>query len=138
MKYRTIYITSFDLMRLEDVLAVANEVHYRDRKDLEALDNELANAKILNPKDVPPDVVTMNSKVQLVHLDTGETNEYTLVFPREADIDQGKLSIISPIGTAIIGYSEGDEIEWQVPAGVRRIKIKKILYQPEAAGDFNI
>lgn len=138
MKYRTIYITSFDLMRLEDVLAVANEVNYRDRKDLEALDNELANAKILNPKDVPPDVVTMNSKVQLVHLDTGETNEYTLVFPREADIDQGKLSIISPIGTAIIGYSEGDEIEWQVPAGVRRIKIKKILYQPEAAGDFNI
>ncbi|MFO7839736.1 MAG: nucleoside diphosphate kinase regulator, partial [Desulfosalsimonadaceae bacterium] len=123
MKYRTIYITSFDLMRLEDVLAVANEVNYRDRKDLEALDNELANAKVLDPKDVPQDVVTMNSKVELVHLDTGETREYTLVFPREADIDQGKLSIISPIGTAIIGYSEGDEIEWQVPAGARRIKI---------------
>lgn len=138
MKYRTIYITNFDLMRLEDVLAVAYEFDYRNRKDLEKLDNELANAKLVDSQNVPPDVITMNSRVELVHLDTGETREYTLVFPREADIDKGKLSIISPIGTAIIGYSEGDEIQWSVPAGIRRIKINKVLYQPEAAGDFHL
>lgn len=138
MKYRTIYITNFDLMRLEDVLAVAYEFDYRNREDLEKLDNELANAKLVESKDVPPDVVTMNSRVQVLHMDTNETREYTLVFPREADIDKGKLSIISPIGTALIGYSEGDEIEWHVPAGVRRIKIQKVLYQPEASGHFEL
>jgi regulator of nucleoside diphosphate kinase len=138
MKYRTIYITNFDLMRLEDVLAVAYEFDYRNREDLEKLDNELANAKLVESKDVPPDVVTMNSRVQVLHMDTNETREYILVFPREADIDKGKLSIISPIGTALIGYSEGDEIEWHVPAGVRRIKIQKVLYQPEASGHFEL
>jgi len=138
MKYRTIFITKFDLMRLEDLLAVAYEFDFRNRKDLETLDNELANAKVVESKEVPPDVVTMNSRVAILHMDTGETREYTLVFPREADIDKGKLSIISPIGTAIIGYSEGDEIQWQVPAGTRRIKIKKVLYQPEASGNFEL
>ena len=60
------------------------------------------------------------------------------VFPKEADIDRGRLSVISPVGTAILGYTEGDTIEWKVPSGKRRIKIEKVLYQPEAAGDYHL
>lgn len=68
-------------------------------------------------------------------MDTGEEKTFTLVFPRDADINAGKPSIVSPIGTAILGYAENDVISWRTPAGVQRIKITKILYQPEAAGD---
>ena len=69
-------------------------------------------------------------------LDDDSRMEVTLVFPADADIDAGKLSVLSPVGTALLGYAEGDTVEWEVPAGKRRIRIEKILYQPEAAGDF--
>jgi regulator of nucleoside diphosphate kinase len=80
----------------------------------------------------------MNSRLRFVDLDDGDFTEVTLVFPAHADIASGKLSILSPIGTALLGYSEGDKIEWNVPAGKRRIQIEKILYQPEAAGDLHL
>ncbi len=68
----------------------------------------------------------------------GETSEYTLVFPKDADIESGRISVMSPIGTAILGYSVGDAIEWTVPAGTRRIRIEAVPYQPEAAGDYHL
>jgi regulator of nucleoside diphosphate kinase len=138
MQDRTLYITKFDLLRLEDLLAAAGEFSYRDRGDLEELEAELQEGKLVDSKNVPPTVVTMNSRVKLVDVDENKTMEYTLTFPRDADIDSGKLSVLSPIGTAIFGHSEGDIIEWRVPAGLRRIKIEKVLYQPEAAGDYHL
>ena len=87
---------------------------------------------------MPHDVVTMNSRVQLVDLDTGEAMTYTLVFPDDADLRQGKISVLAPIGTAMLGYRVGDTFEWRVPAGLRRLKIEAILYQPEAAGDYHL
>lgn len=138
MKDRTIYITKFDLERLEDLLAAAGEFSYRDRGDLEELEAELKEGKLVDSKEVLPNVVTMNSRVQLVDVDNNQSMVFTLVFPKDADIDAGKLSVLSPIGTAILGYSEGDVIEWSVPAGIRRIKIEKVLYQPEAAGDYHL
>ena len=80
----------------------------------------------------------MNSMVRLKDVDTGEDVIYTLVFPHDADIHHKKISILAPIGTALIGYRAGDIIEWNVPAGVKRLKIEKILYQPEAAGDYHL
>jgi len=138
MQHRTIYITKFDLERLEDLLAAAGESNYRDRSDLEELEAELQEGNLVDSKDVPPNVVTMNSQVQIVDVDSKQSMVFTLVFPKEADIDAGKLSVLSPIGTAILGYSEGDVIHWHVPAGLRRIKIEKILYQPESAGDYQL
>lgn len=138
MQHRTIYITKFDLERLEDLLAAAGEFSYRDRSDLEELEAELQEGNLVDSKDVPPNVVTMNSQVQIVDVDSKQSMVFTLVFPKEADIDAGKLSVLSPIGTAILGYSEGDVIHWHVPAGLRRIKIEKILYQPESAGDYQL
>ena len=85
---------------------------------------------------IPDDVITMRSKVRLKDLVTGQANTYSLVFPTEADFDEGKISILAPIGTAILGYKSGDTIEWSVPSGLRRLKVDEILYQPEAAGDY--
>jgi len=138
MTERKIYITEFDKKRLEELIAVAEEFGGHDRKDLEALAGELAQAEVVSSKDVPPDVVTMNSKVVLRDIDTSEEMTYALVFPSDANIDAGAISILAPVGTAILGYAKGDVIEWRVPSGMRRIGIKEILYQPEAAGDFHL
>ena len=80
----------------------------------------------------------MRSTVRLKDLVSGEANTYSLVFPSEADFSQGKISVLAPIGTAILGYKSGDTIEWPVPSGVRKLKIDKILYQPEAAGNYEL
>lgn len=133
MQNRTIYITKFDLERLEDLLAVT-----KDRSDLEELEAELQKAKLVDSKEVPPNAVTMNSRVRLLDIDKNQSMVFTLVFPKDADIDTGKLSVLSPIGTAILGYSAGDVIEWRVPRGTRRIKVEQVLYQPEAAGDYHL
>ena len=73
-----------------------------------------------------------------IDLDSGEEMTYTLVFPDIADISKNKISILAPIGTALIGYRLGDIIEWKVPAGLRKFKVEEILYQPEAMGDYNL
>jgi regulator of nucleoside diphosphate kinase len=99
---------------------------------------ELERAEIVRPKDIPADVVTMHSKVRLNDLVSGESNTYSLVFPTEANFAEGKISVLAPIGTAILGYRQGDPIEWPVPSGLRRLKIEEILYQPESAGDHEL
>ncbi len=138
VRTRKLYVTQVDKERLEELIAVAEEFGDYSRKDLEGLAGELARAKVVPSKDVPPEVVTMNSQVILRDVDTSEEMTYSLVFPKDADIDAGAISILAPVGTAILGYSEGDVIEWPVPSGIRRIRIERILYQPEAAGDFDL
>jgi regulator of nucleoside diphosphate kinase len=73
-----------------------------------------------------------------VDLDSSKEYEYTLVFPENADSTTGKISILAPVGTAMLGYRVGDVIEWVVPAGKRRLKVEKVLYQPEASGDYGL
>ena len=137
MKQRQIFITAFDKKRLDELVAVAREFGEHDRDDLDDLAVELARAKVIEPKKVPANVVTMNSKVIVHDLDTSEDLTYSLAFPNEADIDSGAISVLAPVGTAILGYQEGNVVEWSVPSGKRRIRIERILYQPEAAGHFN-
>ncbi len=138
MRGRTIYITDYDLKRLKELLDVAKEFAYRGRDDLKNLEVELNRANLFASRDIPGNVITMNSKAVLIDLDTGEEMSYTLVFPHDADVDQGKISILAPIGTAMLGYSVGDTFEWKVPASLRRFKVKEILYQPEASGDYHL
>jgi regulator of nucleoside diphosphate kinase len=137
MKQRQIFITAFDKKRLDELITVAREFGEHSRDDLNDLAAELARAKVIEPEKVPANVVTMNSKVALHDLDTSEDMTYSLAFPKESNIDAGAISVLAPIGTAILGYREGDVVEWPVPSGIRRIRIEKILYQPEAAGDFH-
>ena len=135
----TIYITEVDRQRLEKLVEIAGE---RDQlagyENLRRLEQELGRAETVAPKDVPADVITMRSKVRLRDLSTGEEMVYTLVFPTEANYEEGRISVLAPVGTAMLGYRVGDTIEWQVPAGLRRLKVEEILYQPEAAGDYNL
>ena len=133
----TIYITSQDKQRLEELLAEAAVFDARKQGDLKALEEELRRAVIVDPKEAPADVITMNSRAELIDLDTGETVIFTLVFPPEANIDEEKISVLAPIGAGMLGYRVGDEFEWKVPEGVRRMKVTKVHYQPEAAGDFH-
>ncbi|HOE26219.1 MAG: nucleoside diphosphate kinase regulator [Candidatus Aureabacteria bacterium] len=138
MATRKLCVTRFDKSRLEELIAVAKEFGDQTRKDLELLAGELERAEAVVSKNVPADVVTMNSKVVLRDLDTSEEMTYMLVFPSDADIEEGAISVLAPVGTAILGYAKGDVVEWPVPSGLRRIRIEKIVYQPEAAGDYHL
>jgi regulator of nucleoside diphosphate kinase len=138
MTDRTIHITQFDNQRLRDLLAEARYTDYRGSEYLKGLEQELDRAKVVDPKTVPPDLVTMNSRVRLEDLETGEEMVYTLVFPENANLAENKISILAPIGTAMLGYRVGDVFEWKVPGGISRLKIKELLYQPESAGDYHL
>ena len=134
-KATTIYITELDYNRLSGLIERTREQNGVDRQYLNKLEAELERAEIVDPKDIPADVVTMRSKVRLKDLVSGESNTYSLVFPTEADSAEGKISVLAPIGTAILGYRRGDTIEWPVPSGLRKLKVEAVLYQPESAGD---
>ena len=125
-----IHITEIDKARLSAVLALARE------SALFELEHEVERAIVIEPEQLPPDVITMNSRA-LLQLDD-EPMEVTLVYPEDADHAAGKLSVCSGIGTAILGYKEGDALDWRMPDRTRRIQIQKVLYQPEAAGDFHL
>ncbi len=92
-------------------------------------------ATIVEPENIPSDFVTINSKVQLREINSDIEIIFTLVFPSNADLAEHKISILAPIGSAVIGRQTGDIIEWKAPGGIKRAKIEKMLYQPEAAGD---
>jgi regulator of nucleoside diphosphate kinase len=132
-----IYVTSQDKQRLEDLLMEVEASDPRKHGDLKALTEELHRAVIVGPKDVAGDVITMNSRAEMRDLESGETVAFTLVFPSEANIDEEKISVLAPIGAGMLGYRVGDQFEWKVPGGLRRMKVTKVHYQPEAAGDFD-
>ncbi len=132
-----IHITSQDKQRLEDLLEEVAVSDSRKHGDLKALSQELQRAVIVDPKAVSGDVITMNSRADMLDLESGETVTFTLVFPAEANIDEEKISVLAPIGAGMLGYRVGDEFEWKVPAGIRRMRVTQVGYQPEAAGDFD-
>lgn len=108
-----------------------------DLESLRALDQELDRAEAVRPEDVPPDVITMNSKVRMTDLETGRQREVTLVYPDRA-AGEDYVSILSPLGTALLGYRVGDEIEWGAGDSLVHVRIDEMLYQPEAAGNFSL
>lgn len=136
MSAKEIYITEIDRDRLENLLDRPSGPHLEPY--LDALRSELERAKVVPSREIPPDVVTMNSTVSLIDVDTGEEERFTLVFPKDADANTGKISVIAPLGTAMLGYRVGDIFEWEVPIGRKRWRVEKVIYQPEAAGDFHL
>jgi regulator of nucleoside diphosphate kinase len=138
MSDKPIQVTEFDLQRLMKLLRKAQHTDYRGSEYLAELQAELDRAQIVASQVVSQEVVTMNSIVVLLDPLTRKEETYTLVFPEDADIGQGKISILAPIGTAMLGCEIGDTFESKVPAGKRRLKVKRIIYQPEAAGDYHL
>jgi regulator of nucleoside diphosphate kinase len=134
MARRSIIITNADRQRLGTVLERAREQGLQRRRQLDDLEHELERAEVVDQAEVPADVITMNSTAILTDLDTGEKHEYTLVYPNGANAEEGRVSVLAPVGTAMIGYRVGDVINWPVPAGRVRLRVDEVLYQPERVG----
>ena len=129
----TIIISQLDLQRLETML----DHQAKLSPTMQHLEDELARADVVAPQDVPANVVTMNARVLIVIAPAVEAMEITLVYPHDFRGDKGQVNVIAPIGAAILGLAEGQEIEWPQPDGhLMKVKIEKVLYQPEREGDY--
>jgi regulator of nucleoside diphosphate kinase len=131
MTRRNIMMTISDHSRLQSLLVSDFVQAIGPKSYLKDLRAELDRAVIVPSRKIPADVITMNSTVRLRDLETDERETYTLVYPEHADIAADKLSILAPIGTAILGYRVGDVVSWRVPSGSCQIEIEELLYQPE-------
>jgi len=129
----TIIISRQDLQRLETMLEHQSKI----TPTMQHLEDEFARAQIVEPKDVPANVVTMNACVRITIAPASEATEITLVYPHDFRGDKGQVNILAPVGAAILGLAEGQEIEWpQLDGHLMKVKIEKILYQPEREGDY--
>ena len=134
----TITLNRLDLTRIQTCLKEAMQVNAIRKMEAATRIKEIQSASVVDPESIPSNVVTMNSIVQISFLNTKKTVEFQIVYPNQANVKENKISIFSPIATALIGYKAGDEIDWVVPAGITKIKIDAIVYQPEAAGHYNV
>ena len=133
MKKSNIIMTAADHEELSYAIAAAGKLSERGRAEMSALAAELARAEIVAAEDLPADVITMKSRAELLDLETKERMEFTLVFPIDANIDAGRISVLAPLAAAMLGYRVGDEFTWTVPYGERRLKVTAVRFQPEAA-----
>lgn len=128
-------ISSLDAERLDKLLESLPQAAFPGKADLEA---ELARAEIARPEDMPANVVTMNSTVQFEVESTGERFTMTLVYPKDVDGSGDRLSILAPVGSALLGLTSGDRIEWPRPGGgTLTVRIDEVLFQPERAGQLH-
>lgn len=136
---RAIYISRYDLERLRELLEVVRAFGtHENQKYADMLDEELKLARIANPREVPPDVVTMNSKVRVKNPNTGADRVHTLVFPRNADLAPENVSILNPFGMALLGRRLSDVFTVGPGPEAPMYEIAQILYQPEASGDYHL
>ena len=98
----------------------------------------LSDRPAVPPEEVPGDVITMNSRFELLDLRSGEAELYTLVYPEEESPEQGRLCVLSPMGMALLGARVGDIVRWNGTGVPRAAEVLRLLYQPEAAGDFHL
>lgn len=131
MRTESILITKTDLERLLPV------IDQHDTPASDSLASELHRAEVIDQRAVPANVVTMNSEVVYEDCTTGVQRRVTLVFPKDADAGRGHVSVLAPIGSALLGLRVGQAIEWQVPSGTKQIRVLEIRYQPEASGHYD-
>jgi regulator of nucleoside diphosphate kinase len=129
-----IYITKFDYERLKKILGKKKPHDDFDK----ALIYELERGEIVDPKDIPADIITMNSHIRFTD-EFGDSWDYWLVFPEDANLSESKISILSPIGCALLGYKIGDQVTIHTPnKGRRNLKVEEIISQPEREGKFDL
>ena len=131
---KQIYITNKDNERLTKLI---REKWQTSKYDEELL-QELERATIVDSKKIPPNAITMNSQVRFLEIESGANLIYWLVFPQDADISKNKISILSPIGCSLLGYSVGDVISVKTPAGEKTLRVEEIIHQPEAEGNYDL
>ena len=127
MRNSPIVITRIDAARLRELLAARARARAgRDQDHLDELAAELERAVIAAANDVPADVIAIHSRVEILDLVSGERRELVLVLPGESDASAGKISVLAPLGTALLGYRAGDEVEWLMPGGLRRLRVESV------------
>lgn len=119
-----VYLSSEDYQKLRLMLTAL----MRSQKNPGAakLVSELDRAVILDSRALPPRIVRIGSRFEIQDLDSGEVDAYTLCFPERSNPELGQISVLAPIGTAVLGYGEGDVIDWETPGGVRRFRIRNV------------
>lgn len=134
MERPNIVLTSQDLDRLEALLDSLPATAFPGKAELRA---ELDRAEVVEPQEIPPDVVTMNSTVRFA-LESGEEFCLTLVYPKDTDGSADRISVLAPVGSALLGLAAGDYIEWPRPGGgMTKVRIVEVVYQPERAGEYH-
>ncbi|KUM05121.1 nucleoside diphosphate kinase regulator [Chromobacterium subtsugae] len=127
-----ITVSSLDYERLAALLETCEQGHPVAGR----LEAELERAEVVEPEAMPANVITMNSRAR-IRLGDGQEKLLTLVYPREADSEQGRISVLAPIGAALLGLSIGQDMQWPTPSGTTRLTVLEIVYQPEAAGEYH-
>jgi regulator of nucleoside diphosphate kinase len=124
-----IIVSDVDVYRLRGLLGAARGESL-DLAHLDELRNELERAIVLPAGEVPHGVVTMGAKVQVRDLGNGRIEGFELVYPRDADAPAHRLSVLAPLGTALLGNSQGDAVEWRMPGGTRCFRIERVMQAP--------
>lgn len=131
----TITVTQVDYLRLVNLIQKLRENKSVDMKYLNFLGLELQKARKVDSKLITPDFITMNSVIKVLFLNVGKTKELRLVYPQNADFSKGLVSVLSPLGCALLGYREGDVVTFKAPIGEQKVKIESVIFQPEANGE---
>jgi regulator of nucleoside diphosphate kinase len=134
MRQQYVRVTEVDSKRLQALIDAALQRSGRDGRNVEELERHLLEAEITPASHIGPDVVTMNSEVLVTDLDSGEKFGFRVVFPRAANSDAGNISVLAPLGMAVLGRKMGEEITSMVPSGTRRLRVDELVYQPEREG----
>ena len=136
-KNTAICLTKYDLGKLRQLVADLTQRARGMEAGVDALEEILDLGRVVPPQDIPQDIVTMNSKVVFEDLESREQREAVIAYPQDADPQSGKISVLSPVGIALLGLAAGAETELPLPHGrVARIRIREVSYQPEAHGKY--
>lgn len=136
MENNRLHITRIDHLRLTSLVKKERNKNRSDIENIRKLSDELRKAIIVDPENIDPDVATMNSVIKFTDIESGKDMQLKIVYPEESDIKKRQVSILAPVGMALLGYRKGDIVEWNVPGGRKKFLINEILYQPEKSGDY--
>jgi regulator of nucleoside diphosphate kinase len=134
MQQQTIQVTDIDSRRLVGIIDGSRPRDPRDKENVDRLERHLDDADVLPARHIGPDVVTMNSEVRVHDLDTHEAMVFRVVFPSAADSVAGRISVLAPLGMAVLGRRVGEAVAWETPGGQRRLRLDHVVYQPEREG----
>jgi regulator of nucleoside diphosphate kinase len=133
----TIY-SEVDAGRLRSAADAAAYMGTVDKRLIRILNHGLNHAQMVQPQAIPPDVVTMRSVIRVTDLTDNTVREISIHYPEEAEPLDGKISVLTPTGLALLGAREGEEVTLDTPGGLRRLRVEKIVYQPEARGEYTM
>jgi regulator of nucleoside diphosphate kinase len=133
MKGHSTIVTDADMDRLSRLVRALKHSLFRDQLQLDLLEQTLESAEVTPSERIPRDVIRMNSRIRVLDFDTRKKELYTLVFPENADISTSRISVLAPVGIALLGHRQGDVIEARVPGGTRRLRVEQVLNGPELA-----